>query len=328
MKPSGPPRTRYNRDVDSPAAYEQAAPPPSDRRQAERRLWRLVAAVALLVGILAGGGAGLLVMQTIRARYGAVVSFSPNLSVFSTIPDVPQLLPKVLPAVVAIRAVRTCGTASGPGAEQVAGSGMILTAGGDVLTNDHVVAHASSITVTVPGQAAPLRAVLLGADASEDVALLRVVGARRFPTVHFGRSAGVEVGDPVLAIGDALALSNTEPSVTEGIISATGRAVQAGGHCETSEKLTGLLQTQAAINSGNSGGPLVTGDGLVIGMSTATGASTPGNPRAQDIGFAIPIDTIEALLPGLEHPPAVHTAALRVPPQPARTAPSTTGTAA
>ncbi|HKH88500.1 MAG TPA: hypothetical protein VKA05_06735, partial [Acidimicrobiales bacterium] len=61
---------------------------------------------------------------------------------------------------------------------------------------------------------------------------------------------------------------------------------------------------------------------------TATGASTPGNPRAQDIGFAIPIDTIEALLPGLEHPPAVHTAALRVPPQPARTAPSTTGTAA
>jgi putative serine protease PepD len=323
---SRPPPTRYNRGVDPPVTQQEAtARSAADERVLERQRWRLVVVLALVVGLGAGGGAGVLVMQTVRSHYRTVVSFSPNLSVFSTIPDVPGLLPKVLPAVVAVRASRSCATASGTEIEHVEGSGMILTPDGEVLTNNHVVSRATSITVTISGQVAPQRAILVGADPSQDVAVLRVVGAANLPVVHFGSSAQLQVGDPVLAIGNALALSNTEPSVTEGIISAEGRVIRAAGRCETTEELTGLLQTQAAINPGNSGGPLVSGAGLVVGMNTASATGTAGNPRAENIGFAIPIDTIEALLPGLERSEPARPASIRAQSPDGTSAPVTTG---
>jgi serine protease Do len=104
----------------------------------------------------------------------------------------------------------------------------------------------------------------------------------------------------VLAIGNALALSQSTPSVTEGIISAEGRSIQAGdADCAGTESLDGLLQTQAPINPGNSGGPLVDSAGQVIGMNTAAATSSSGNAPAQNIGFAIPIDSVTSLLPGL-----------------------------
>ncbi len=258
--------------------------------------------IALLVGAAAGLGAGVGVAATIRAHNTTDVNFSPNTSVFHGMKDVQAVLARVLPSVVAIQAFGP-GCTSGPlggGTQSEEGSGMILTGGGEILTNDHVIANATQITVTFHGQKSAYPATLLGTDPSYDVALLQVRGPSSLRAVSFGDSATIAVGEDVLAIGNALDLSRSTPSVTEGIISAEGRSITAGGNnCAGSESLSGLLQTQAPINPGNSGGPLVNSAGQVIGMSTAAAASTTGNAPTQNIGFAIPIANIRALIPGL-----------------------------
>jgi putative serine protease PepD len=296
-----PPATSSDRDHRQAPVAEAAT-----ARRRERRQWRVVAVLAFVIGAGSGAGVGYAVAQTLHDQYRTIVSFSPNESVFSTMPDVQSVLQRVLPAVVAIRATQSCTSGGVQRSTTQTGSGMVLSSGGQVLTNDHVVAKATLITITLPGRLGRLRAVVVGADPAADVALLEIVGASNLPVVHFGRSNGVRVGDPVLAIGNALDLSRTSPSVTSGIISAQGRSIEAEGSCQSSERLTDLLQTQAPINPGNSGGPLVAASGLVVGMNTATASSGPGNARAEDIGFAIPIDAIEALLPALEShaPPA------------------------
>ncbi len=114
----------------------------------------------------------------------------------------------------------------------------------------------------------------------------------------YGNSDNVQVGDAVVAIGNALGLSAGTPTVTQGIISAKGRSVQAGDSSGSStENLTNMFQTDAAINPGNSGGPLVDSSGRVIGMNTAVASSADGTSQAQNIGFAIPSNKIEKLLP-------------------------------
>ncbi|HWE71248.1 MAG TPA: trypsin-like peptidase domain-containing protein, partial [Acidimicrobiales bacterium] len=119
------------------------------------------------------------------------------------------------------------------------------------------------------------------------------------PTVTFGDSSQVQVGDPVVAIGNALALG-ASPSVTSGIISALNRQVTAGDSIGSSmETLTGMLQTDAAINPGVSGGALLNSSGQVIGMNTAATGSTNG-ASAQNIGFAIPSNQLESLVSGLQ----------------------------
>jgi S1-C subfamily serine protease len=104
----------------------------------------------------------------------------------------------------------------------------------------------------------------------------------------------------VVAIGNALGLAAGTPTVTQGIVSALGRSVTAGGDGTESENLQNLIQTDAAINPGNSGGPLIDTAGQVIGMNTAVAGSAEDGTNTQNIGFAIPIDQVEALLPELE----------------------------
>ncbi len=258
--------------------------------------------IAVLVGAAAGLGVGAGVAATIRAHSTIAIKFSPNTSVFRHMNDVQAVLARVLPSVVAIQAFGP-GCASGPlsgGTQSEEGSGMILTPGGEVLTNDHVIANATEIRVTLDGQKTPYPATLLGTDPGYDVALLQVHGPSTLRAVSFGDSSTIQVGEDVLAIGNALALSRSTPSVTEGIISAEGRSVTAGGNnCAGTESLSGLLQTQAPINPGNSGGPLVDSAGRVIGMNTAAAASTAGDAPTQNIGFAIPVAKIRPLIPGL-----------------------------
>jgi S1-C subfamily serine protease len=193
-----------------------------------------------------------------------------------------QILAKVQPGVVDIT------TNSG------AGTGMLLTPDGEVLTNYHVVAGASSIKVTLYGETRARKAILLGAAKGKDVALLKIDRASSLPTVSLGSSSRLQVGEPVVAIGNALNLAGG-PTVTSGIVSATNRNLSA----QDPTLPTDLLQTDAAINAGNSGGPLANGDGDVVGMNTLVLQQAGVQQSAQNLGFAIPVDDIKPLLPQL-----------------------------
>lgn len=206
---------------------------------------------------------------------------------------IPALVRAVSPSVVSID-VRTP-----MGEEQ--GTGMILQANGLVLTNAHVVSGAlagGTMTVTRTGSISSLPATLVGIDTANDVALIRITNASKLPTVTFGESNSLEVGDSVVAIGNALGLAAGTPTVTQGIVSALGRTVTASNGT-SSETLSNLIQTDAAINPGNSGGPLLDANGHVIGMNTAVAGTMSDGTNAQNIGFAIPSSKIESLLASL-----------------------------
>jgi S1-C subfamily serine protease len=256
------------------------------------RDWILVVIVTAVLGALVGGGVGYWAASHSQQTF--VEKFFPNSASFPKPADIQEILAKVEPAVVSIDTEAVIH--GGNGTVEGAGTGMILTPGGEVLTNNHVVAGASVVTVTLFGQTNPLAARVIGTDPGQDLALIQIDNAHGLPRVQLGDSNRARVGDSVLAIGNALALAGGL-TVTEGIVSSENRSLTAtSGITGKSENLSGLLQTDAAINSGNSGGPLVNSSGQVIGMNTAVAESTRGNAPAQDIGFAIAIDTIKPLL--------------------------------
>jgi putative serine protease PepD len=239
-----------------------------------------------LVGAVVGAGS----QQTI------VTTFAPNRSVLTRPQDVQEVLAKVEPAVVSIDSQSgDSGGSAGGDFVQAAGSGMILTPDGEVLTNNHVIAGASSVTVTLFAQTKSLTAHVLGTDPTDDLALLQIDHTSGLPTVTFGDSSRTRVGDSVLAIGNALALAGG-PTVTEGIVSAENRSLSAQNDTGQTENLSGLLQTDAAINPGNSGGPLVNSDAQVVGMNTAVASSSTGNAPTENIGFAIAVDSVKPRL--------------------------------
>ena len=167
------------------------------------------------------------------------------------------------------------------------GSGVIISTDGLILTNDHVVSGASSVSVTLPG-GRNVTGTILKTDPTHDLALVRVSATGLHPAT-LGSSSSLQIGDTLYAIGTPL--GEYAGSVTEGILSATNRTItvndQAGGAQTT---LSGLLQTDAAINPGNSGGPLIDSSGAVVGLATA------GSTSAQGINFAIPIDTAKTFI--------------------------------
>jgi serine protease Do len=164
------------------------------------------------------------------------------------------------------------------------GSGFVISADGLVLTNHHVVAEADRITLVL-ADGSKVAARVLGGDASMDVALLKAEGVRTWTHVTLGDSEGLEVGDWVVAMGNGLGLGTT---VTAGIVSGKGRII---GHDVFGKE--SFIQTDAAINQGNSGGPLFDLDGKVVGMSTAIIAG------ANTVGFAIPSNLIAGILDDL-----------------------------
>jgi S1-C subfamily serine protease len=221
--------------------------------------------------------------------------------------DIESVIAKVLPAVVSIDATGPVPASESPfgggasaGQQEDEGTGMIITASGEVVTNNHVIAGATTITVTLFGSVKALPATLIDTDPSNDMALLQINGQSNLPTVSYGNSDDVQVGDAVVAIGNALGLQAGSPTVTQGIISATGRTVQATDSTgQTTETLSNMFQTDAAINPGNSGGPLVDSSGKVIGMNTAVAANENDTAQAENIGFAIPANRIQLDLPKL-----------------------------
>lgn len=183
------------------------------------------------------------------------------------------------------------GGQNGPIVGEAAGTGVVLTPDGQVLTNAHVVENAASIKVTLTnGKSYDARVV--GRDTNADLALVQLKGAHDLKPATLGDSSALQVGDDVVAIGNALALEGG-PTVTRGIVSALNRSID-----EQPATLSHLIQTDAAISSGNSGGPLVNAQGQVVGLNTAV-ASSDSQQQASNIGFAISVNTIKSKLPEL-----------------------------
>jgi serine protease Do len=163
-----------------------------------------------------------------------------------------------------------------------AGSGVIISSDGTILTNNHVVEGATEVTVTLADKK-EYTAEVLGRDPKTDLAVLKIKANDSFPAAALGNSEQLKVGDWVVAIGNPFGLNHT---VTSGIVSAKGRVIGAGPYDD-------FIQTDASINPGNSGGPLFNMMGEVVGINTAI------IPQGQGIGFAIPVNTAKPLIPQL-----------------------------
>ena len=275
-----------------PEEHHEARVRPDDARRSGAN-WLVVALVAAVIGAAIGATAGALAAR--RSGTKTVVTYRPNSSRIGQPQDIQGILAKVEPGVVSIRTQAfqpsQGGFFGGSGGVVVgAGSGMVLTSDGEVLTNNHVVQGATSIKVTVFGQSQALDADLIGTSPADDIALIKVRGASNLPTVALGDSDAAQVGDDVVAIGNALDLAGG-PSVTTGIVSAKDRTLEA-----STETLTGLIQTDAAINPGNSGGPLVNSSGQVIGMNTAVALNAEQGTQAEGIGFAIAVNRAKPII--------------------------------
>ena len=264
----------------SPPPHERPATVLEEPTPVRRKRTRVAFALVALVAI--AGGAGGIVGAAVGERDGEPASstagpsttplVSPAGSGGSSL-DVAAVLAAVEGAVADIQA-------TGP-RQAGQGTGIVYSADGLVLTNAHVVDGATRVTVTTTNDRQPRRALVVGTDPDNDIAVLRLEDTAGLVVATLGRSADTRVGEDVVAIGNALGLRG-DPSVTRGIVSALDRTIG---------NLSGLLQTDAAINSGNSGGPLVNAAGQVIGVNTAIAVQN----NAQNIGFAIPIDRAKAI---------------------------------
>jgi S1-C subfamily serine protease len=165
------------------------------------------------------------------------------------------------------------------------GSGFLISADGKILTNSHVVANENQLEVTLSDQS-QYKARLLNRDEANDLALLQISPRKKLAWLRLGDSDGLQVGQKVLAIGNPFGLDGT---LTTGVVSSLGRSIRG----ENNQKLEGLVQTDAAINMGNSGGPLLNSAGDVIGINTAILGPNGGNIG---IGFAMPINRAKLML--------------------------------
>jgi S1-C subfamily serine protease len=269
-----------------------------DRGPARRKAWVRGVILALL---LAGGAFAL---SRIADDDSATTSAGPigagpsGTSPSSLVPtaadngtselDVAGIVAKIRSTVVKVAVEISAGGGGGEGV----GTGVILTPDGEILTNAHVVAEATKVRVVLDGKSDPVDAKVLGIDVGNDLALLKIEGTD-LPVMQLADSDTVHVGQPVVAIGYALDLEG-DPSVTAGIISALGRSM-----VTSNGALDGLLQTDAAISSGNSGGPLVDAAGAMIGINTAVARGDSTN-AANNIGFAISTREIEKIIERLK----------------------------
>ncbi len=227
-----------------------------------------------------------------------------------------DLADRARPAVVHVRGIAPDEPDAHPNtdSERVSiGTGFIINKDGTIVTNDHVVRSVTHLRVRLyDGRELP--ACVLGSDAATDIAVLKIDAPQSLPILPLGDSDAVRVGEPVIAIGNPFGFNN---SVTAGIISAKERVVDrtAINSPLNSDTYSFFIQTDASINLGNSGGPLIDARGQVIGVSAAFWAGHPLQP-AQGIGFAIPINMAKALLPRLRNTGVAPRAYLGVDAQP------------
>ena len=277
-----------------------------------RRGRQFVAGIALgaVVGGLVGGGVAAVVgrgeSRTVVQQPNPVVTEARNTSRLAVARDIQGIVGRVEPAVVSIRtgAAVDDGLFSGRGSSSGGeGTGFVIAPDGVIVTNNHVVEGAGGRIEVVFNDGTARKATVLGRSPELDLAVIRAQNVSGLPTVQLGSSAELVVGDDVVAIGNALALDGGL-SVTRGIISAKGRTVDT----DANTSLYNMLQTDAAINPGNSGGPLLNSRGQVVGINTAI--ANPG--EAQNVGFAISIDSARPIIDQLRAGQAVELAYLGV----------------
>ncbi len=268
----------------APAAGEH----PEEHPAPPRRWGRTLLSAAVAASLLLAGGIGI-GWELARsggaspAAEGPLTAASPE-SPGRALADAQAIADKVDPAVVDINTIIT--DALGQRGEG-AGTGMIVSSSGEVLTNNHVIQGATSILVTVPGHTGRYTARVLGASPSADVALLQISGVSGLPTVTLANSSALRVGQQVVAIGNALGQGG-QPTVTEGAISSLHRSVMVGNGQGGAEHLRDVIQTTAPIQPGDSGGALVNASGQVVGMITA--GSRDVSRFGTGVGFAIASD--------------------------------------
>ena len=281
---------------ESPISTPLPPPPPMPANVKSRRTLRALALVFAVVAVGFGGG----ILGTIAVNEWDITIGSTRISGSSNAPlvtsevgsDDPSLGTTVVAQVVNLLAdsVVTINSqiSDATGEGEASGTGVVLTSDGEILTNAHVVEGSTGVTVRFAGETEPRTATVLASDAGNDLALLKIDATNLKPAT-FAQPGTIRIGDQVIAIGYALALDGG-PSVTSGIISALKRTI-----ITESGALNGLIQTDAAISSGNSGGPLVNLRGEVVGINTAV-ARSDVNQAATNIGFSISVDEIVPVL--------------------------------
>jgi putative serine protease PepD len=294
-QPAGGPMPPAFQPQHRPDQSGGATGPAAPGRRAAR--WRIGVA-GLVAGALIGGGAGAGVVAL--TDNGGVATASGASAQSVVIKDAQNATSTTAAAAKAEPSVVTIYVSGGSSAGS--GSGVVLSADGYVLTNNHVVtldSSTSSATIQVRTSDGTLYdATVVGTDPTSDLAVVKLSNAGGLTPATFADSGRVQVGDLAVAIGAPLGLSNT---VTDGIISATNRAVATGSDQE--QTVIDALQTDAAINPGNSGGPLVNAAGEVVGINTAiasvASSDVPGQQSSQSgnigVGFAIPSDTAKRI---------------------------------
>lgn len=265
------------------------APPPAPPKSGS--FWSKVAAFVVLIAVVAaaaGAGIGWSLARAINNRETANAT-SPESPIQATAPNAASgnsslnaIAAKVDPAIVDVN------TTLGNG--QAAGTGMIISSTGEILTNNHVVSGSTSIAVTVQGRSQSYSAHVVGVDVSADIAVIQIdQSVSGLSTVKFANSSSLRVGDSVVAIGNALGQGGA-PHITQGQITALDQTITASEGGSQSETLEGMIQSDATIYEGDSGGALVNTSGQVIGMITA-GQAQGFRTAGSDLGYAIQSNT-------------------------------------
>jgi S1-C subfamily serine protease len=274
-----------------PAAWP--APPAPPAPPSNRPARRLAAIVAIIALVLASAGIGAAVATAFDRKSQSFSTVLPDSALNGTSNgssassssdiDVNSIADSVTPSVVNIF------TTIGDNAGEAAGTGIVVTSNGKVLTNNHVIENASEIRVQIGGRGSMHEATTIGYDKADDVALLQIKDVSGLKAAKIGDVSEVEAGDPIVAIGNAQGRGGT-PEVVSGEVAALNQSVTAGDGRGDAETLHGMIQVEAAIRSGDSGGPLINADGEVIGVNTAASVGRFQMQSSTRVAFAIPID--------------------------------------
>lgn len=291
------PEEAVSAQSETPKKPQQVIGVKSPRSRRARWLPGLLILVAFIVGV---GGTILYEQEQVQNNQPITQLSKPkndgNTVVTKQEADIAGVAEKVAPSVVSILTKSQAASFQGVLEQDGAGTGIILSKDGYILTNKHVVAGADTVTVVTSDGTSYDNVKVVGTDPLNDIAFVKIDGVSNLTPAELGDSTSVRIGQSVVAIGNAL--GQYQNTVTSGIISGLNRSVTAGlesGSSDT-ETLTDLIQTDASINPGNSGGPLVNLAGQVIGINTAIASDANG------IGFVIPISSTKGVIQGvLDH---------------------------